>query len=616
MRYAIIGSGGREHALSWKLAQEVGQENVFTVAGNDGIPNSHTLPLNDGFQSLHAFCTQHQIRNIVAGSEAALVEGLYDYFLGTDIRVFGASKAAAQLEGSKIYAKEFMQRFQVRTADFVTGTVHSEALRQFVEQRAGAVVLKYDGLAAGKGVFVCADTQEAEEALHSIAQQYGAEAAVVAEEKLIGDEISIIALTDGKAARLLLPAQDHKQIFDYDKGANTGGMGAYCPVHWCTPSILADAQKHIIAPTLAGIQAEGYDYCGFLYFGLMITEKGAYNLEYNARLGDPETQVLLPSLRSPLSQLIDACLNGKLAETQIEFQDGYFVGIVKAAKGYPANPEKGQTLHTLAPLQTDTLLFYSGVRREGAQLLTNGGRVFNLVAQAPTLAAAIEKAYSEAEKIQFEGQQLRRDIAQRPRRILPRLAVFISGRGSNLRALYEATQAGGCLYGKAQISLVFSNEPDAAGLAWAQSQGIATLALSHKGRQRADFDAEIVQLLAAYAPLDGILLAGYMRRLSPVLVQAYAGKILNIHPADTRQHQGLNAYEWAWQQKLPQTYITIHEVDEGLDTGRIIAQNAVDLQACTSLEAVEKAGLAVEHEAYPQAVLGWLSWQGYKDGKP
>jgi len=609
-RYAIIGSGGREHALSWKLAQEVGIDNVFTIPGNDGIPNSQALPLNDSFAALRQFCFQQQISTIVAGSEAALVDGLYDHFKDSPTRVFGASRAAAQLEGSKIYAKNFMQRFHVRTAPFATGSPKSPQIQDFIQQQGGNLVLKYDGLAAGKGVFVCSSLEETNAALQSICQQYGDNAPIVAEEKLIGDEISIIAFTDGKSVRLLLPAQDHKQIFDYDKGANTGGMGVYCPVHWCNSHILADAHTHIIAPTIAGIQAEGYDYRGFIYFGLMITRDGAYNLEYNVRLGDPETQVLLPSLRTPFTTLVEACLDGTLSQTEIAFHDGYFVDIVKAAKGYPDAPEKGKEIRFVAPLAADTLVFYSGVRRDGDSLRTNGGRVFNLVAQAPTLAAAIAKAYSEIEKIQFDGQQMRSDIAQRPRRIVPRLAVFISGRGSNLRALHQATQAGGNLHGKATIALVFSNDPAAAGLEWAQSQGIATAAISHKGKSRETFDGEVLALLQQYAPVDAILLAGYMRRLSSVLVRAYAGKILNIHPADTRQHQGLNAYEWAWEQRLKETTITVHEVDEGLDTGQIVAQYPVDLRACQSLEEVEQAGLAVEHAAYAQAVERWLSWRG------
>lgn len=607
-RYAVIGSGGREHAISWALAKSAGQDNVFTLNGNDAIPNAHPIDFMD-FQALQTFCAQHQIDTIVAGSEAPLVKGLYDFFKGSNIRVFGASQAAAQLEGSKIFAKQFMHRHSVKTAPFVA-CYHPHEANEFIQQRQGNAVIKYDGLAAGKGVYVCDSLQECQAAFDELTQLHGPTYPFIVEEKLLGDELSIIAFTDGQSLRLFLPAQDHKQIFDFDKGPNTGGMGVYCPVHWCHPLLLQQIHKDIIQPTIQGIADEQLDYKGFIYFGIMVTEQGPYNLEYNARLGDPEAEVLLPSIKTPLADIVNACLDQRLDQLHIEYESDYFVDVVKVSQGYPAKAQTGFPITQNAPLHPDTLLFYSGVK-QGADggLLNHGGRVFNVIARAPQLQEAIAKAYQDVDKINFEGNYYRRDIAQRPRRILPKLAVFISGRGSNMQAIYKATQVGGALYQKAEIGFVFSNNPAAEGLAWAAQHGIPTLSLAPQPQQkRADYDKEILALLKD-KNFSYIVLAGYMRVLSPVLVNAYAGRIINIHPADTKQHQGLHGYEWAWTQKLATTTITVHRVDEGLDTGQILAQYPVNLEGCQSLEEVEARGLAVEHRAYAEVLAGLLSFE-------
>jgi phosphoribosylamine--glycine ligase len=608
-RYAIIGNGGREHALSLALAKSVGQENVLTLCGNAGIKNSHQVDFLD-FEALRLFCRQNQISTIVAGSEAALVKGLYDFFADSDIRVFGASRAAAQLEGSKIFSKRFMAQYGVKTADFRACQSVADA-DEFVRARSGNVVIKYDGLAAGKGVYVCDSLEEAAAAFADLQDLHGYDFPFVVEEKLLGDEVSIIAFTDGKNLRLLLPAQDHKQIFDGDKGANTGGMGAYCPVPWCNADIMAAIRAQVIEPTMRGIQSEGFDYKGIIYFGLMITADGAYNLEYNVRLGDPEAQVLLPSLRTPLADVIAACLDGNLGNLSLQYENNYFVDVVKTAEGYPARPKTGETIRQLAPFAPDTLLFYSGVKsapNSDTDFITAGGRVLNIVAQAPTLSAAIAKAYTEVAKIDFDGSHFRRDIGTRRRRVLPQLAVFISGRGSNMQALWAATQSGGALDGIAQIGFVFSNNSEAEGLAWAKNKGIATYCLAAEtGEKRKVYDARLKNLLEMLR-FDYIILAGYMRVLSADFVQSYAGKIINIHPADTRQHQGLHAYDWAWAKQLPETFITVHKVDEGMDTGEILAQYPVDLRACQNLAEVEQRGLAVEHKVYAETIARLLSF--------
>jgi phosphoribosylamine---glycine ligase len=608
-RYAIIGNGGREHALSMALAKSVGQENVLTLCGNAGIKNSHKVDFLD-FEALQLFCRQQQISTIVAGSEAALVKGLFDFFVGSDIRVFGASRAAAQLEGSKIFSKRFMAQYGVKTADFRDCQSIADA-DEFVRTRSGNVVIKYDGLAAGKGVYVCDNIEECAAAFAELQDAHGQNFPFIVEEKLIGDEVSIIAFTDGKNLQLLLPAQDHKQIFDGDKGANTGGMGAYCPVPWCNADIMSQIRADVMAPTMRGIMSEGFDYKGIIYFGLMITADGAYNLEYNVRLGDPEAQVLLPSLRTPLADVISACLDGTLGDLQLQYESNYFVDVVKTAEGYPARPKTGETIRQIVPFAPDTLLFYSGVQLaagSNTDFLTAGGRVLNVVAHAPTLSEAIAKAYTEVAKIDFSGSHFRRDIGSRKRRVLPQLAVFISGRGSNMQAIWAATQSGGALNGIAKIGFVFSNNIDAEGLTWAAQKGIATYCLAAEtGEKRKAYDARVKNLLQTLR-FDYIILAGYMRVLSADFVQSYAGKIINIHPADTRQHQGLHAYDWAWSQRLGETFITVHKVDEGMDTGEILAQYPVDLRACQNLAEVEQRGLAVEHKAYSATIARLLSF--------
>ena len=417
-KYAVIGTGGREHAIAWKLAQSLGWDAVFTLSGNAGIPNSHVVDTND-FDAVANFCQAHGIQTIFVGNEAPLTLGIVDYFKThfPNIRVFGANKTAAQLEGSKIFAKQFMERYHAKTSPFANCQQRLDA-QLFIQERAGNLVIKYDGLAAGKGVYVCSSIAECEAALDELEAQYGDTFPFLVEEKLIGDEISIIGFADGNTIKLLLPAQDHKQLLDDDEGANTGGMGVYCPVHWCDDALMAQIWRDAIQPTINGLIAENFDYKGIIYFGLMITTQGAYLLEYNARLGDPEAEVLMPALRSDLPTIVEACLDGRLHEIEFEFNDGFFVDVVQVAGGYPKQYAKGHTIHGLENVDEHTLVFMAGVAKNANnQLVTNGGRVLNVVANAPTLAEAIERAYQNCERISFQDNFYRKDIAQRQRKI-------------------------------------------------------------------------------------------------------------------------------------------------------------------------------------------------------
>lgn len=411
MNIAILGSGGREHALAWKLAQSVPAEQIYTLPGNGGIPNSVPIDSAD-FATLKTFCMERTIDLIVVGPEAPLAAGVVDYFAGSGIKIFGPTQRAAQLESSKVWAKQFMARYGVATASFKQFEHPSEAT-SFVNEAHGNVVIKYDGLAAGKGVYVCSSTEEAFDALEDILFTYGKDARLVVEEKLSGSEISIIGFTDGHHIKMLTPSQDHKQLLDGDQGPNTGGMGAFCPVPFLTPPMMAEILTTIVEPTLRGVQAEQLDYKGVIYFGIMITPQGPKLLEYNARLGDPETEVILPALKSDLLALILACLDGKLQAFPMAFHDGYFVDVVLASGGYPKKYAKGYEISGLDQVSPDTLVFHSGTARKNGKIVTAGGRVLNIVAHGSDLPATIQKVYQECPRVTFQGVHYRKDIGQR-----------------------------------------------------------------------------------------------------------------------------------------------------------------------------------------------------------
>jgi len=411
MKIAIIGSGGREHAIAWKLAQTAGWDNLYVLPGNAGIPRSLSFNFND-FGALEQYCRENGIGLIVVGPEQPLANGIVDYFRKTDIKILGPTKAAAIMEGSKIFAKEFMRRHGVATSDFEVFE-NVDAAMPYIHSKNGDCVIKYDGLAAGKGVFVCNNIAEAEAAMIEFRETYGEKASFIVEDKIVGDEISIIGLTDGKTIRLLPPAQDHKQVFDNDLGPNTGGMGAFCPAPFYTEQLSNEIDRLIIQPTLRGIQKESLDYKGFLYFGVMMDEKGPKLLEYNARLGDPETEVLLPALNADLVEAVLATLDGNLEQVAWDWHPGYFVDVVLTSGGYPKSFPKGFAIKGLEDVDKATLLFYAGVKSNGEDLVTDGGRVINVVCKGATLEEAIENAYQNCNKICFEGMHYRKDIGRR-----------------------------------------------------------------------------------------------------------------------------------------------------------------------------------------------------------
>lgn len=410
MNIGVIGSGGREHAIIWKLKQNKKIKKIFAIPGNGGTENNLQIDITD-FAAVHEACKENHIHILIVGPEVPLEQGIVDYFRKTDIQIFGPEKRAAKLESSKIYAKRFMQKYGVSTADFREYHSLKEAEKK-IRELEGNLVIKYDGLAAGKGVFVCSNLEEAEKALQKLAEQYGEDADFLVEEKLTGQELSIIGITDGKWLKTLLPSQDHKQLLDGDRGPNTGGMGAFCPVPFTGDEILKRIENEIIQPTLLGIMQEKFDYKGVIYFGIMLTESGPKLLEYNVRFGDPETEVVLPALKSDLLEIMTACLAGNLAAIELEFEKGYFVDVVLASGGYPEKYEKGIRITGLQNVN-EGWIFHAGTKQFGAEIVTNGGRVLNVVQQGKTLDKAIENAYKNVKKIHFDTMHYRTDIGSR-----------------------------------------------------------------------------------------------------------------------------------------------------------------------------------------------------------
>jgi phosphoribosylamine--glycine ligase len=418
MKLLVIGSGGREHALAWKLAQSPRVQKVYVAPGNGGTatePGLENVALAE-VPELVALARKEQIYLTVVGPEAPLAAGVVDAFRDAGLRIFGPTRAAAQLEWSKDFAKQFMLRHGLPTARYATFT-DAAAARDYVARQGAPIVIKADGLAAGKGVVVAASIAEAQAAIDSflVANRLGAAGArVVIEECLQGEEASFIVMADGAHALPLATSQDHKRLRDGDQGANTGGMGAYSPAPVVTPQVHARVMREIILPAIAGMAADGVPYTGFLYAGLMIDRAGnPKTLEFNCRLGDPETQPILMRLKSDLLELLDAALDGRLASAEADWDRRCALGVVLAAHGYPEEARKGDRIEGLPKPAADCRVFHAGTRSEGKSVLTNGGRVLCVTALGDNLRAARSRAYEAVEMIRFDGMQYRKDIGHR-----------------------------------------------------------------------------------------------------------------------------------------------------------------------------------------------------------
>ncbi len=417
MKVLVVGSGGREHALCWKIAQRPDTE-VYVAPGNIGMVDVATL-VNikvDDIAGLVDFAKAEGIDLTVVGPELPLTLGIVDAFQDAGLACFGPNKAAAKLEGSKAFSKELMKKYGIPTAAFDTFTDVDKA-KAFVDEIGVPCVVKADGLAAGKGVIICMTREEADKAIEDMLTDHAfgdASATIVIEEYMVGPEVSVLAFADGKSVLPMVSAQDHKRIFDGDKGPNTGGMGAYSPAPVYTEALSAEVNKTIIEPTIAAMAAEGTPFTGILYTGLMLTEKGPRVLEYNVRFGDPETQPIMVRMKSDIVELFQACVDGKLDEATLEWHDEAAVCVIMASGGYPASSEKGVPIHGLDDIAAEeAIVFHSGTAEKDGEIVTNGGRVLGVTAKDATIKGAIDKAYAAVEKINFDHMQFRRDIGAR-----------------------------------------------------------------------------------------------------------------------------------------------------------------------------------------------------------
>ncbi len=419
MRILVIGGGGREHTLAWKLSQSQGVGKMYAIPGNPGMANIaeciQGISISDN-DALVNFAKEKQIDLTVVGPELPLANGLVDAFEAAGLKAFGPTKAAAEIEGSKAFSKWLMKKYEIPTAKFEVFT-DAESARAYVKQEGAPIVIKADGLAAGKGVIVATTLEQALEAVDSIMcdNAFGdAGSRVVIEECLIGEEASLLAFTDGKTIVPMISSQDHKRAFDNDEGPNTGGMGTYAPAPVLTKELLAQVQKEVLEPTIQAMEKEGRTYCGCLYAGLMITEDGPKVIEFNARFGDPETQVVLPLLDGDLAKIMLACIDGNLANTEVKWEEKAAVCVVMAAGGYPASYKKGDVITGLEAAQGDgAVVFHAGTAKTAAGIVTNGGRVLGVTAKADDVKDAVEKAYAAVEKINFANAHYRKDIAYR-----------------------------------------------------------------------------------------------------------------------------------------------------------------------------------------------------------
>jgi phosphoribosylamine--glycine ligase len=418
MKLLVVGSGGREHALAWKLAQSPRVQKVFVAPGNGGTAGENgveNVALTE-IQDLVAFSRKEKIHLTVVGPEAPLAAGIVDAFREAGQRIFGPTRAAAQLEASKDFAKSFMARHRIPTAGHRTFD-SAAAARAHVAERGAPIVVKADGLAAGKGVVVASSVAEANAAIDRMMTDNALGAAgarVVVEELLDGQEASFIVMSDGTHVLALATSQDHKRLRDGDAGPNTGGMGAYSPAPVVTPKIHARVMREIIVPAIQGMAQDGTPYTGFLYAGLMIDEAGnPKTLEFNCRLGDPETQPIILRLKSDLFELIERAMDGTLDQVEAQWDRRAALGVVMAAAGYPDEPLKGDAISGLPKPAPDCRVFHAGTRLEGKTLLTNGGRVLCVTALGDSVKVARARAYEALEGIRFEGMQYRKDIAYR-----------------------------------------------------------------------------------------------------------------------------------------------------------------------------------------------------------
>ncbi len=418
MKILIVGSGGREHAIAWKIAQSPLAEKIYCAPGNAGI-EEYAQCVDIGameFEKLADFAQEHSIDLTVIGMDDPLVGGIVDVFEERGLRVFGPRKNAAILEGSKAFSKELMKKYGIPTAAYETFEDSGKAL-EYLETARMPIVLKADGLALGKGVLICRTLQEARDGVKEIMEdkKFGSAGnKLVIEEFMTGREVSVLSFVDGKTIQIMTSAQDHKRAGDGDTGLNTGGMGTFSPSPFYTPQVDAFCRKYIYQPTVDAMAAEGREFKGIIFFGLMLTEEGPKVLEYNARFGDPETQVVLPRMKNDIVEVFEACIDGTLDQISLAFEDNAAICVVLASEGYPVKYEKGFVIHGLENFKDKDgyYVFHAGTKRTEEGIVTNGGRVLGVTAKGSDLKAARANAYEAVKWIDFDNKYYRTDIGK------------------------------------------------------------------------------------------------------------------------------------------------------------------------------------------------------------
>lgn len=625
-RVLILGSGGREHALAWRFSIDPDVAAVWVSPGNPGMEAGACpitcVPALEG-DAIIRFAREHGVDLVVIGPEKFLFEGAADLLRSAGISVVGPDRAASFLEGSKRQSKEFMRGAGIPTSDFETGQT-IEAARAVLARHPDwrGYVVKLSGPALGKGVWVCRDSAEARQILEEIYEHrpQGLEDGWVIEEALAGPEVSMFFLCDGKEARFLASARDHKRLRDFDRGPNTGGMGAVSPAPGVTDEFIESVRKRFAEPTLRAMQARGTPFSGVLFLGLMFdqaVEGAPHLLEYNVRFGDPETQSFLPLLEGHFYQLMKAAASGDLAgcdEHLVSPRAGTSVHVVKAARGYPGNFGQsivnGEKIFLEEGPSAGAAVFYAGVAKSGEGLQTRGGRVLGMTAIGRDLQEAQARVYQALSSVRFASEVFRSDIGGRnPATRKIRVALFASGSGTNARALLKESLALTAL----EIPLLVVDREDSP-LLREIPEDYPKVEVAHVpvdarlqgGERRREHEFRIDAALLRHQ-IDWIFLAGYMRVLTPEFVRRHS--IINIHPSLLPKYPGLHAYKQAWNAGEQVFGITVHHVDEGVDTGKVIEQVRFEREPRESLEELIERGKRLEWALYGR-VLRTLDEKG------
>jgi phosphoribosylamine--glycine ligase/phosphoribosylglycinamide formyltransferase/phosphoribosylformylglycinamidine cyclo-ligase/phosphoribosylamine--glycine ligase/phosphoribosylformylglycinamidine cyclo-ligase len=608
----VVGGGGREHCIAWKLAQSKLVERVLVAPGNGGTTNSGkiqqmALDVKD-HASVLAVCKQNNVELVVVGPEDPLADGLADSLINAGVPCFGPQQGAAEIESSKAFSKDFMARHSIPTAAYANFTDYAAAIA-YVETCGHRVVVKASGLAAGKGVLMPETVEEAKEAVRQmmVDEAFGsAGSEIVIEEFMEGEEASILAFVDGFNVVCCPAAQDHKRIGEGDTGLNTGGMGAYCPAPAVTAALAQRIEREIVQPCVDGLRKEGRPFVGCLFTGVMLTAKGPRCLEYNCRFGDPETEAVLPLLDSEagadLYEIMRACARHCLDSVTVRFSAAHSATVVMASEGYPEAYPKGRAITGTADV-AEAMVFHAGTKITDGQLVTSGGRVLAVTGMGASLQEALDRAYSGISRIHFQGAQFRRDIAHRTlNRPAPlRIGVLGSTRGTDMQTIIDAIEVGTC---NATIELVVANRSSAGILARARKHGLEAQFIGAKDKSREEYDTEVTAAFKG-TNVDLVLLIGFMRILSPYFVQQWERKVLNVHPSLLPLHAGGmdgDVHQAVLDAGETETGCTIHWVEEGVDTGLIAIQKTVAVAPGETADSLKVKVQALEGQAFLEAI--------------